>query len=324
MLFDGASSKEGVGVAVIFVSPTQENISLPYKLEFETTNNVVEYEALVLGLRVEKDMGIEELSVFGDVELIAHQIRSIYQTKHPRLRSYINEVWDLVDSFFSTFNISFIPREENILFDYLVVSTSNFKITIPPKIKYDVEVKCRPFIPDNVKYWKVFEDDLELKNFLETVDEFFALHIDQDHDLEITPHADVFLNKIANHHTMQLPSNHIPKGLVPLEILFDGNDVALKGKVSIDNVDIIECNVDTEKDPKYVKLSRNLSKKQREEYTKLLKEFADVFSWSYEDLRTYDTRIIERKIPLKENTKPFRKKLRQNNPMLLPCHGERV
>jgi hypothetical protein len=68
-----------------------------------------------------------------------------------------------------------------------------------------------PSIPDNVKYWKVFEDDLEIKFFLETVDDFSALHIDQDHDLEITPHADVFLNKISNHHILQLPSNHIPK-----------------------------------------------------------------------------------------------------------------
>ena len=58
MFFDGASSKEGVGVGVVFVSRAQETISLSYKLEFETTNNVIEYEALVLGLRTAKDMGI--------------------------------------------------------------------------------------------------------------------------------------------------------------------------------------------------------------------------------------------------------------------------
>jgi ribonuclease HI len=53
---------------------------------------VAEYEALVLGLRDEKYMGIEEISVFGDAKLIFHQIRNIYQDKHPRLRSYRNEV----------------------------------------------------------------------------------------------------------------------------------------------------------------------------------------------------------------------------------------
>jgi ribonuclease HI len=42
---------------------------------------VAEYEALVLGLRAAKDMGIEEISVFGDAELIVHQIKNIYQAK---------------------------------------------------------------------------------------------------------------------------------------------------------------------------------------------------------------------------------------------------
>jgi hypothetical protein len=95
-----------------------------------------------------------------------------------------------------------------------------------------VEVKCRPYIPDNVKHWKYFEDDLEIKKFLETVDEFYDLHIDQDQDTEERPHAIFFPNKIANHHIVQLPSNHIPKGLVPLERLFETNDVVVKVKGS--------------------------------------------------------------------------------------------
>jgi hypothetical protein len=135
-----------------------------------------------LGLRVVKDMGIKELSIFEDVELIVHQIKNLYQTKHPRLRSYRNEVWDLVDSFFSAFNISFIPREENTMAYSLAISARNFRIPIPPKIKYDVEFKYKPSILTNVKFWKVFEDDLKIKNFLETIDEFFSLHIDQYHD----------------------------------------------------------------------------------------------------------------------------------------------
>jgi hypothetical protein len=40
IFFDGPSSRESVGVGVVFISPTQETISLYYKLEFETTNNV--------------------------------------------------------------------------------------------------------------------------------------------------------------------------------------------------------------------------------------------------------------------------------------------
>jgi hypothetical protein len=45
-------------------------------------------------------------------------------------------------------------------------------------------VKYRPSIPNNLKHWKLFEDDLEIKRFLEDIDEFATLHIDQDLDLK--------------------------------------------------------------------------------------------------------------------------------------------
>jgi hypothetical protein len=156
------------------------------------------------------------------------------------------------------------------------------------------------------------------------VDEFSALHIDEDQDTQEGPHVDIFLNKIGDHYIVQLPSNHIPKGIVPLERLFDRNDVVVKIKGSIENVYVTECNLGTKEEPKYVKLSSNFSKEQRAEYVKILKEVADVFAWKYEYLRTYDTNIIEHKIPLKEETKPFRQKLRQINPMLLPIMEKEV
>ena len=55
---------------------------------------------------------------------------------------------------------------------------------------------------------------------------------------------------------------------------------------------VISCNIGTEEYPKMVKTSKNLSVEQMNRYIKLLKEFVDVFSWSYEDLKTYDTSII--------------------------------
>jgi hypothetical protein len=165
---------------VVFISPCQETISLSYKLEFETTNNVAEYEALVLGMRAAKEWGIKDMVVFGDAELIIQQVKNVYQAKHPQLKRYRNEVWDLIDNFFYAFNIVFVPRKENTSADSLVVSASLFRIPLPPKIHGEVEVRYRPSILDNIKHWKVFEDDIEIKKFLQSVDEFSALHIDQD------------------------------------------------------------------------------------------------------------------------------------------------
>ena len=50
---------------------------MSYKLEFDTTNNISEYEALLLGLKAARDMGIDKLLIFGDSELIIHQIKNI-------------------------------------------------------------------------------------------------------------------------------------------------------------------------------------------------------------------------------------------------------
>lgn len=48
----------------------------------------------------------------------------------------------------------------------------------------------------------------------------------------------------------------------------------------------------------------------KERYIELFKKYIGVFSWSYDDLKTYDMNIIKHKIPLKEGIKPFKLKLR--------------
>jgi ribonuclease HI len=256
MFFDGASSSIGAGAGVVFKSPSQETISLSYKLEFEVTNNVAEYEALVLGLRAAKEMGIREMAVFGDAELIVQQVKNVYQTKHPRLKNYRNEVWDLIDSFFLAFNISFIPREENAPADFQAFSASLFEAPARPADRSEVEIRYRPSVPDNVRHWKVFEDDQEIEKFLQSIDDFSASRIDEDPDEEPDHHPGELLNKVVDHQIIQLPSNHIPRGLIPLERLFDGNDVAVKGRVTGDDADTAECNIGTPEEPKFVKLSK--------------------------------------------------------------------
>ena len=65
-------------------------------------------------------------------------------------------------------------------------------------------------------------------------------------------------------------------------------------------------------------MSKSLPSEEKVKYIEILKEYKDVFSWSYEDLKTYNKDIIQHKIPLKENKKPFQQKLRRINPILLP------
>ena len=66
--FDGEYSKEGTGAGFIFISPEGNLLPFSFKLEFESTNNVAEYEALILSLQTTKRMGIQYISIFGDFE----------------------------------------------------------------------------------------------------------------------------------------------------------------------------------------------------------------------------------------------------------------
>ena len=81
---------------------------------------------------------------------------------------------------FMFFELSYIPRDMNHLVDSLDVSVSLFFPPLPPRLSYDIQVKYRPSLPDNVKFWKVFDNDDELSKFLQLVDEFSDIHIDQE------------------------------------------------------------------------------------------------------------------------------------------------
>jgi hypothetical protein len=67
-----------------------------------------------------------------------------------------------------------------------------------------------------------------------------------------------------------------------------------------------------------VKISKLLPPEIKGKYKDLLRQFKDIFAWTYDELRTYDTIVIDHKIPLKPRVKPFRQKLRQINPILFP------
>ena len=57
MYFDGLVAKVGASACVYIIYPIRDFKGFTYKLTFECTNNVEEYEALLLGLHVLKDLG---------------------------------------------------------------------------------------------------------------------------------------------------------------------------------------------------------------------------------------------------------------------------
>ena len=157
------------------------------------------------------------------------------------MRDYRNLALDLLEGF-KEYQIFVIPRHQNTIVDALAVAANTFKIPIHPNKKYEIEVKHRPAILDNVKYWQVFEDDEQINSFLTLSDEIESIVIDDDRDEEKIdetpeecPHDEsILLTHIADKEIIQLKNNSFPKGLVPLEELFDHNDVAKNPRMTPD------------------------------------------------------------------------------------------
>ena len=99
-----------------------------------------------------KDLGIQQFFVYGDSELVVQQVRDKYQVKQGLLKVYRNEVWDMIDNFFISFNITFIPRDHNQIADSLALATTYFRITKQTQLKYPIEVRYKPSILDNIKH----------------------------------------------------------------------------------------------------------------------------------------------------------------------------
>ena len=62
------------------------------KLQFNCTNNMAEYEACILGLKMAIDMNVYELLVIGDSNLFIHQVQEEWAVKKPKIIHYVRYV----------------------------------------------------------------------------------------------------------------------------------------------------------------------------------------------------------------------------------------
>lgn len=108
---------------MVLISPEEKIHPFSFKIQFENTNNTAEYEALILGLNMEKEMGAKNLLAHGDVELIVKQAKDLYQVKNRRLKHYRNIFWDSIE-LLDAFSIEVVPRERNTRFDSIAISQS--------------------------------------------------------------------------------------------------------------------------------------------------------------------------------------------------------
>jgi ribonuclease HI len=223
LYFDGSKSKEGAGAGCIIIDPAGNKTLLTCRLEFECTNNVAEYEALLQGLRKALDMCIQNLIVFDDSEIMVRQVRNSIHCLTPHLKCYQSEVWSLINQF-SVFNINSIPRSSNVEADLLANVASKLLPAdgLSPST-FSVELLFRPSVPNNITSWRVFEDDQQIINFLHMEETFQGAVIDeQTHDENLRDFTVIPNSKPPE--ALSDMVNFIPKSVVRLEKFYDFED----------------------------------------------------------------------------------------------------
>jgi ribonuclease HI len=100
MYFDGSLNLEDAGAGVLLISPTGEQLKYVLQIFWNVSNNEVEYEALLHGLRLVASQGIKRLLVYGDSAVVINQVNKSWDRNKDNMNAYCLEVRKLENKFY--------------------------------------------------------------------------------------------------------------------------------------------------------------------------------------------------------------------------------
>jgi ribonuclease HI len=74
MYFDGSLNFDGTSASVLFISPTNEQLRYVLRIYFPASNNAIEYEACLHGMRIAVELVVKCLYVYDDSALVINQL----------------------------------------------------------------------------------------------------------------------------------------------------------------------------------------------------------------------------------------------------------
>ena len=157
--------------------------------------------------------------------------------------------------------------------------------------------------------WQVFRYDEHILKCIHNIEDFSNFNVSfQKEGKEYKGEGDQF-------------NNPVPRGLASLEHIFDTHDRRKNNIDSMKSGDYIEINIGTNNEPKMIKIGKGTSENERNDLINIVKEYRDVFYFTYYELKAYREDVFQHTIPLKQDikeVKPFRQKMRQIKPKIAP------
>jgi hypothetical protein len=122
MNFDGSKMRGGKLLYVL-------------QIHFHVSNNIAEYEALVHGLKLDKEIGIRRILCFGDFDLVVHQVLGEWDAKDANMASYRLYVQQLC-GFFKGYEFHHIPER-------ITTRQISYRRSAPPSRRFQLESRWR-------------------------------------------------------------------------------------------------------------------------------------------------------------------------------------
>src|SRR5215216_6055428 len=132
MHFDGSKLRNGLGAGIVLTSPKRDQLKYVLQIHFAASNNVAEYEALVHGLKVAKEIGIRRILCYGNSDLVIQQVSGHWDALDANMALYRFHV-QKISGYFEGCEFHHVPRVENEAADMLSKLGST-RQAIPPGV----------------------------------------------------------------------------------------------------------------------------------------------------------------------------------------------
>jgi ribonuclease HI len=146
LFFDGSVCTHGCGIVLVIIFPRGASFEFAYTIKPYATNNQAEYEVVLKGLQLLKEVEADAVEIMGDSLFVINQLAGEYECKNDALMIYNGKCRELMNSF-RLVTLKHVSREQNVEANDLAQGASGYK----PMVK-DIEVEVAAITADDWRY----------------------------------------------------------------------------------------------------------------------------------------------------------------------------
>ncbi|XP_009628982.1 uncharacterized protein [Nicotiana tomentosiformis] len=190
MYFYGAANFKGVRIGAVLISESGQHYPTSAKIRIPCNNNMAEYEACIIGIRMAVDMNVKEFLVTWDSDLLINQVQGEWSTKNVKILPYLHCVKEQCKKF-TKIEFKNVPSIQNKFFDSLEALSS--MIQHPYKNYIDpIEVEIR----DQHAYFFHVDEEADGKPWYHDIRKFLAT---REYPKNATNSQKQTLRRLENH-----------------------------------------------------------------------------------------------------------------------------